>query len=160
MYIHIDICLLALEENHIAICPARPPSVSCCPWPSWLKARATLDSKGRAPSGASSRKPRAVHDLPLSLMPLALPDPQVQCAPATCISSVKPFGAEVFRHLCRWVPSGVPGKQARRSAIVTHALRGGRGERLLPWSLANSRCVRAGRTPPCGAFRGSPNGAR
>ena len=38
-------------------------------------------------------------------------------------------------HLCHWVPSSVPGKQARCSAIGAHALSGGRGERLLPWSL-------------------------
>ena len=43
------------------------------------------------------------------------------------------------------VPLGalcVPGKQARSSAIVTNAFSGGCGERILPWSLANSLQVR------------------
>ena len=49
---------------------------------------------------------------------------------------------------------GVPGMQARSSAVVAHALSRGRGERLLPWSVANSRWVRAGRIPLCEALSG------
>ena len=40
--------------------------------------------------------------------------------------------------MCRWVLSGVPGKQARCSALVSHALSGGCGERILPWGVPAS----------------------
>ena len=35
-----------------------------------------------------------------------------------------------YWHLCRWVPSGVPGKQARSSAFVSLAFSGAWGETL------------------------------
>ena len=44
--------------------------------------------------------------------------------------------------------------KAHSSAFVTHALSRGRRERLLPWSVADSRWVRAGRTPLCEALDG------
>ena len=60
-----------------------------------------------------------------------------------CIRDLFPLGA-----------FGVPGIQARSSAFVAHALSRRRGERLLPWSVADSRWVRAGRTPLCEALSG------
>ena len=53
------------------------------------------------------------------------------------------------RHLCHWVPSGVPEKQARRSAIVTHALRGAWGE-----TLALERALQVGAARPHPSVRG------
>ena len=60
-----------------------------------------------------------------------------------------------LRHLCHWVVSLVPGKQARCSAFVACALSGRCGETLLH-GCAHLRWVPAGRIPPSYAWRDSP----
>ncbi len=62
------------------------------------------------------------------------------------------------RHLCRWVPVGVPGKQAGSSPFVSQSPTGP-GGRKLPRGTRQPREVRASRTYPNGPMWVTGGGA-